>query len=135
MADHVLRLHRDRLEPAARTALPATNRVLYVLEGALTVDGRHLAVDSAWHGAGPCGTVAGPAGATVLRYELVKKDARTPGKPLLAHDIALDPRAAYLMRCDRVEFDLGAEALPHRHKGGGIRCLVHGTLEPTELPR
>jgi hypothetical protein len=33
------------------------------------------------------------------------------------------------MRCDRVEFDLGAEALPHRHKGGGIRCLVHGTLE------
>jgi hypothetical protein len=45
------------------------------------------------------------------------------------------------MRCDRVEFDLGAEALPHRHKGGGIRCLVHGTLEavlvdePIELPR
>jgi hypothetical protein len=26
------------------------------------------------------------------------------------------------MRCDRVDFDLGAEALPHRHKGGGIRC-------------
>jgi hypothetical protein len=129
MADHVLRLSRDRLEPAARTALPATNRVLYLLEGALTVDGRSLAVDAAWHGAGPCATLAGPAGATVLRYELVRKDARTPGKPLLAHDIALDPRAAYLMRCDRVEFDLGAEALPHRHKGGGIRCLVHGTLE------
>jgi hypothetical protein len=33
------------------------------------------------------------------------------------------------MRCDRVDFDLGAEALPHRHKGGGIRCLVQGTLE------
>jgi len=31
------------------------------------------------------------------------------------------------MRCDRVDFDLGAEALPHRLKGGGIRCLVHGT--------
>ena len=129
MADHVLRLSRDRLEPAARTALPATNRVLHLLEGALTVDGRSLAVDSAWHGAGPCATVAGPGGATVLRYELVTKDARTPGKPLLAHDITLDPRVAYLMRCDRVEFDLGAEALPHRHKGGGIRCLVHGTLE------
>ena len=40
------------------------------------------------------------------------------------------------MRCDRVEFDLGAEALPHRHKGGGIRCLVHGTLELCSiLPR
>ena len=129
MAAHVLRLSRDRLEPAARTALPATNRVLYLLEGALTVGSGNLAVDSAWHGAGPCAVVAGSAGATVLRYELVKKDVRTPGKPLLAHEIALDPAAAYLMRCDRVDFDFGAEALPHRHQGGGIRCLVHGTLE------
>ena len=129
MSDHVLRLSRDRLEPAARTALPAVDRVLYVLEGELTVDGRALAVDSAWHGAGACATVAGPTGATVLRYELVKKDARTPGRPLLAHDIALDANGAYLMRCDRVEFELGAEARPHRHRGGGIRYLVHGTLE------
>lgn len=129
MATYLLRLSRDRLEPAARSALPATNRVLYLLEGALTVDGRDLPVDSAWHGAGSCATTAGPAGAIVLRYELVKKDARIPGKPLLAHDIVLDPAAPYLMRCDRVEFDLGAEALPHRHRGGGIRCLVHGTLE------
>jgi hypothetical protein len=129
MAAHVLRLSRDHLEPAARTALPAMNRVLCLLEGALTIDGRTLAVDSAWHGAGACSTVAGSTGATVLRYELVKKDVRTPGKALLAHDIALDPAAAYLMRCDRVEFDLGAEALPHRHKGGGIRYLVRGALE------
>jgi hypothetical protein len=47
MPGHVLRLHRDRLEPA-----------------------------------------------TLLRYELVRKDVRTPGTPLLAHDIALDPKAA-----------------------------------------
>ena len=33
------------------------------------------------------------------------------------------------MRCDRVEFDLGGEALPHRHRGGGIRCLLAGALE------
>jgi len=45
------------------------------------------------------------------------------------HGILLDPKAAYLMRCDRVDFDLGAEALPHRHKGGGIRCLVSGSME------
>jgi hypothetical protein len=129
MPGHVLRLSRDRLEPAARTALPATNRVLYLLEGALSVDDRSVSVDSAWHGAGPCGLVAGADGATLLRYELVREDVKTPGKALLAHGIALDPPAAYLMRCDRVDFDLGAEALPHRHKGGGIRCLVHGTLE------
>lgn len=129
MAAHVLRLSRDRLEPAARTALPAMNRVLYLLDGALTVDGRPLALDSAWHGAGACATVAGATGATLLRFELAKHDARTPGRPLLAHDIELDPGGAYLMRCDRVEFDLGGEALPHRHRGGGIRCLVSGTLE------
>ncbi|HEV8615525.1 MAG TPA: hypothetical protein VGU22_08515 [Methylomirabilota bacterium] len=129
MADHVLRLTRDRLDPGARSALPATNRVLYVLEGALTVEGKNLPLDGAWHGAGACSAVAGPAGATVLRYELVGKDTPAPGTPLLQHAIALDPKAAYLMRCDRVDFDLGAEALPHRHQGGGIRCLVQGTME------
>jgi hypothetical protein len=122
-----LHLWRDRLDPEARSALPATNRVLYVLDGALSVEG--VPVNSAWHGAGACSAVAGPEGATLLRYELVSgRDARA-GELLLAHDIVLDPSKPYLMRCDRVDFDLGGEALPHRHKGGGIRCLVQGTLE------
>jgi hypothetical protein len=129
MTAHILRLTRDVLPPASRSAFPATNRVLYLLDGALTVDGKDVPVNSAWHGAGACSAVAGPGGATVLRYELVSKGGPAPGKPLLAHDILLDPQGAYLMRCDRVDFDLGAEALPHRHKGGGIRCLVQGTME------
>lgn len=128
MADHVLRLMRDRLDPGARASLPSTNRVLYVLDGALSVDGTSVPLNGAWHGAGACSAVAGPTGATVLRYELVGKDAAPRGEPLLQHDIALDPKAAYLMRCDRVDFDLGAEALLHRHKGGGIRCLIQGTM-------
>lgn len=129
MARHALRLTRDRLQPAERLELPAANRVLYVLDGALAVDGRSVPVDGAWHGATGCAAVAGPAGATVLRYELVSAGAPLAGRPLLEHDIALDPGAAYLMRCDRVDFDPGGEALPHRHKGGGIRCLVQGRLE------
>jgi quercetin dioxygenase-like cupin family protein len=129
MTAYMLRLTRDVLGPAERSAFPATNRVLYLLDGALTVSGESVPVNGAWHGAGACSTVAGPAGATVLRYELVSKDGPAPGKPLLAHDIALDPSKQYLMRCDRVDFDLGAEALAHRHKGGGIRCLVQGTME------
>ena len=129
MTAYVLRLTRDVLAPRDRSGLPAMNRVLYLLDGALTVDGKDVPVDSAWHSAGACSAVAGSSGATVLRYELVSKDAGAPGKPLLAHDIALDPSKPYLMRCDRVDFDLGAEALPHRHKGGGIRCLVQGTME------
>jgi hypothetical protein len=119
-----LHLWHDRLDPGARSALPATNRVLYVLDGALSVDG--APVNSAWYGAGACSAVAGPAGATVLRYELVSARDGGAGTLLLAHDIALDPSKPYLMRCDGVDFDLGAEALPHRHKGGDIRCLVQG---------
>jgi hypothetical protein len=129
MARHVLRFMRDRLDANTRASLPAMNRVLYVLEGALTVDGKSVPRETAWHGAGACVTVAGPAGATVLRYELISEGTPATGTPLLAQDIRLDPQAAYLMRCDRVDFDLGAEALPHRHKGGGIRCLISGTME------
>ena len=129
MARHVLRLIRDRMAANTRASLPAMNRVLYLLEGALTVDGKSIPVNSAWHGAAACSAVAGPEGATVLRYELVNEGTPATGNPMLAQDIRLDPQAAYLMRCDRVDFDLGAEALPHRHKGGGIRCLISGTME------
>ena len=129
MGRHVLRLTRDRLTGNGRESLPAMNRVLYLLEGALTVDGASVPLHGAWHGAGACTAVAGPAGATVLRYELVGEGTPAGGTPLLAQDIRLDSQAAYLMRCDRVDFDLGAEALPHRHKGGGIRCLVSGSME------
>ena len=60
-------------------ALPAANRVLYLLDGALTVDGKSVPVNGAWHGAGPCEAGAGPAGATVLRYELVGGGAAASG--------------------------------------------------------
>jgi hypothetical protein len=35
------------------------------------------------------------------------------------------------MRCDRVDFAPASVALPHGHRGGGIRCLLAGTLEVT----
>jgi len=54
------------------------------------------------------------------RYELVR--AATPtasasggeSRPVIEHPILLDPAEQYLMRCDRVDFDFGGEALPHR---------------------
>ena len=82
--------------------------------------------------------MAGPDGARVLRYELVTGSAAEAGaagrsgvesRTLLEHAIALDPAARYLMRCDRVDFDPGGEALPHGHRGGGIRCLLQGRLD------
>ena len=140
MSDFMLRLFEDTLAPGAACALPARPRVLYVRAGDLEVhaDGpaARVAADAAWHAAGACAVTAGPAGATVLRYELAggaadgaASGAGVASRLLLEHAIALDPAAPYLMRCDRVDFAPGGVALPHGHRGGGIRCLLAGTLD------
>lgn len=135
MGGWTLRLTRDALAPAAVLSLPPGNRVLYVREGAITVthEGltRALDADSAWHGAGPGSMTGGGRGAVVLRWDLVPTSSARAGDVLLEHPIDLDPAAAWLMRCDRVDFEAGGVALPHRHRGGGIRCLLTGALEVT----
>jgi quercetin dioxygenase-like cupin family protein len=134
---YTLRLCEDRLPAADRLRLSALNRILYARRGAISVvsgagDAR-VAEGQAWHGAGACEVAAGDAGAAVLRYELIRGTAPAGGdaKMLLEHAIDLDPRAEYLMRADRVDFAPGGVALPHRHRGGGIRCLIAGALEVT----
>ena len=138
---YTLRLCEDTLPVAGRGALGALNRVLYVRRGAAVLataerEGR-LAEGEAWHGAHGCEIHGGEAGATVLRYELIRGSAPLDRvstgatKVLLEHAIDLDPRAGYLMRADRVDFAPGGVALPHRHRGGGIRCLLAGALEVT----
>lgn len=137
---HALRLTEDRFSGGGWLAMPALNRVLYVLAGGLVVThGAQVAPvpeGTAWHGAHACSLVTQGPGATVLRYELRPPDAEGgpnwPGvqsRVLLEHGIRLDPGQAYLMRCDRVEFAPAGEALPHGHKGGGIRYLIAGELE------
>ena len=131
-------LFEDRLGPAVRAELPPAPRALYVREGGVDIaaaGGRtHVAADSAWHGTMGCSITGGPQGATVLRYELrgATRATAVPGvatRLLLDHPIVLDPSQPYLMRCDRVDFAPGGEALPHGHRGGGIRCLIEGALE------
>jgi len=102
-----------------------------------TVQADLAAAATAWHGTGAAVLLA-DAPAEVLRFELVRgADAAQPdadinqSRRLLEHAIELDPTRAWLMRCDRVEFAPGGVALPHGHKGGGIRCLLAGTLEVT----
>ena len=142
---YVLRLIEDRFEPGSRRARPlaALNRVLYVRSGEIvaTVEGRDTSIPAGrgWHAAGGCGVAAGAAGADVLRYELVREPGAPPtvegaqpgvtSRLVLEHPIALDPVQKYLMRNDRVDFAPGGEALAHRHRGGGIRCLLEGRLE------
>jgi quercetin dioxygenase-like cupin family protein len=122
---YTLRLCEDTLPTAGRGALAALNRVLYARRGSARVVGAEREVR------------LGEAGATVLRFELARGveplDRMSVGtsRALLEHAIDLDPRAEYLMRADRVDFAPGGVALPHRHRGGGIRCLLEGTLEVT----
>jgi quercetin dioxygenase-like cupin family protein len=133
---HALRLMRHDLAPGETLrALSPLNRVLYCLTGDFTVsmDSRRMrvAANGAWFGTSSAAVTAGPAGATVLRYELVRPGAPTDGGGalLLEHPIELAAGESYLMRCDRVDFDPGGVALPHRHRGGGIRCLIAGSME------
>src|SRR5262245_36346574 len=135
-----LRLTEDRLAGGGWLALPPLTRVLYLLAGdvAVTHGGQAVQVSGghAWHGAGQSSVTTYGRGATVLRYELLQsteeKAPEWPGvssRVVLEHALALDVGKPYLMRCDRVDFAPGGEALPHGHKGGGIRYLIAGELE------
>lgn len=130
-----LRLFRDELRPSQSRALPAALRVLYAHTGDVVV--RHadvsvaLAMDHAWLGTAACSMDAGARGAVVLRWELSPGATSSDGAAQLEQRLSLPPGGTWLMRCDRVDFDLGGVALPHRHRGGGIRCLIAGSLEVT----
>ena len=136
-----LRLTEDRLGPAARLTLSPAPRVLYARNGAVRLTAAatttHLEAGTTWHGVGDAVLLA-DAPAVLLRFELIdaagleQTDAEgAESRPLLEHAIELDPARGWLMRCDRVDFAPGGVALPHGHKGGGIRCLLAGTLEVT----
>jgi hypothetical protein len=140
-----LRLTEDRFAPSAESseALSAQSRVLYIASSQLTVwqgaAATSVEANKAWFCVGEYTARAGHEGARVLRYHLmegsVSFDSSLPfgssveGGALLEHPLEFDPGAKYLVRCDRVDFDPGAEALPHRHLGGGIRCLLVGQLD------
>ena len=84
-----------------------------------------LAPNSGWHGRHSCEIVAGKDGAEICRWEL-RHEAGAGS--VLHSELTLDPRAAYLMRCDRVDFPPGGIAYTHTHRGPGIRCLLSGEI-------
>jgi hypothetical protein len=134
-----LRLIEDTLVPGARykPALGSAAGVLYLAAGDIHVEddgdaAAPLESGRARFAAKPSAAVAGASGARVLRFELVRQPPPPAGgRVLLEHPMALDPHASWLLRCDRVDFDRGGIALPHRHRGGGIRCLLRGRLDVT----
>ena len=140
MTSHLLRLYTGTCAAGAVAApLPPLPRTIYVISGSAIVraagQAASLDANSAWCGGVAPTVTAGKDGARLLRWELVRKqDAAShsgavPDAVLtLEQEITFDPAAEYLMRCDRVGFPAGGEALTHVHQGPGIRCLLSGTI-------
>jgi quercetin dioxygenase-like cupin family protein len=136
---HSLRLVEDRLAPGAGWAAPlaALHRIVYVLEGAVALEAPGVALELAAGQAGrthvPLTARAGGDGARLLRFELVRQPPPPTGGgvAILEHPVDVAPGTTVLLRCDRVDFGPGGVALPHRHRGGGIRRLLRGRLEVT----
>jgi quercetin dioxygenase-like cupin family protein len=143
MTGYALRLLEDQLEgdTTSPTSLQAVNRVIYVVEGDITVTAEsqvtRLTANTAWHGPGMCTITPGAHGARLWRWELVSLPVDHNGlltgdtvisTAKLSCEIDLDSQSKYLMRCDRVDFPPGGIAYTHTHQGPGIRCLLLGAF-------
>ncbi|HZP37829.1 MAG TPA: cupin domain-containing protein [Methylomirabilota bacterium] len=127
---HSLRLIEDRLAAGAPAPPPTVPRVLYAREGVLIAEGGHDPAPAIGPGTPRARAAGGEA--RVYRVELVRQPPPPAGgRVLLEHPIDLAGGDGWLMRCDRVDFEPGGVAPWHRHRGGGIRCLLRGRLEVT----
>lgn len=138
MATRVLELIEDRLDAGGNVSLPATNRVVYVVEGEVEAQSggttERIGPNEARHYSGAAGLRAGEAGARLWRWELTpvsEKGGGSASRTKLRAAIPIDEDGEYLMRCDRVDFPLGGIAYTHTHQGPGIRCLYMGEFDVT----
>lgn len=141
MSGYALRLFEDQLPTGLESPalLPPANRVIYVVEGDVTISAGNGVTEAnanmAWYGAEACTVIPGARGARLWRWELVRLPVQHHGllagesvvsTQKLVHGVMLDPWSQYLMRCDRVDFPPGGIAYTHTHQGPGIRCLLLG---------
>jgi len=134
----ILRLYEDTLSADATldATLPATPRMVFVVHGLATIDGRGFADGEAWFGEGSLALTPGKAGVTCWRFELAPSAAPTGtarGRGVVSHEklaVPLDrlPSGDLLMRGDSVAFPPGGCAYLHTHQGPGIRCLIDGGI-------
>jgi len=131
----VLRLVEDVFSDGAEMILGAEPRMIFVLHGAIAVDGKTFIDGEAWSGQDGAKFVAGPAGAMCWRYELspsVSDDVvianGVTSRTKLAAPLEFLPKSDLLLRGDSVAFPPGGVAYLHRHQGPGIRCLIEGGI-------
>jgi hypothetical protein len=134
----VLRLYEDTWcgDGVLDAPLPAMPRMIFVVHGAMMIDGRMLADGEAWHGQHATNPTAGKFGVTCWRWELAPAGAgggAASGRGIASREklsARLDtlPQGDLLMRGDSVAFPPGGCAYLHRHQGPGIRCLLEGGI-------
>ena len=140
--NYELRLYLDQLTAkSAPIELKKTYaRAIYIVEGSLAIKNGvstrlTLSKNSAISIPESFIFSGGSVDATILRWELVKeseganKILSARSTMLLAGKLSLGDLSNYLIRCDKVEFPPEGEALTHKHQGGGIRCLLFGSIE------
>ena len=135
-----LRIYHDHFTENVEAKLTVERRLVYCVAGDATLTSAErkstIADDEAWFGDREAHVVGGAEGARLWRWELVTPDAgpgeiRADGvKSTSAGDFELEIEASVplLMRCDRVSFPLGGEALTHVHAAPGVRCQLTGNL-------
>jgi hypothetical protein len=131
----IMRLYEDVLSSAAPATLmlPALPRMIFLLHGSATIDGRTLNEGEVWHGEEAVTVAAGSAGASTWRFELAQGDAADDQLPALSRQklaarVETLPAGDLLLRGDSVAFPPGGCAYLHRHRGPGIRCLIEGGI-------
>jgi quercetin dioxygenase-like cupin family protein len=136
MSTHTLRLVTDRFAAGASFALPPLRRAAYVFAGSAIVraggQSASLERNGVWCGNAAPTVIAGRSGATVLRFELAT-GARSSAADGADSTVGIEapitlPAGELLLRCDRVDFPPGGEALTHVHQGPGIRYLIAGSI-------
>lgn len=133
----ILRLYEDTIGGGlAAMSLPALPRMIFVVHGAATIDGKVFKDGEAWHGEGAPSIAPGKDGVTLWRFELAAggTSGTTISAPGLRSTQKLSalletiPAGDLLLRGDSVAFPPGGCAYLHRHAGPGIRCLLEGGI-------
>ncbi len=140
-AIHALQLYKNGLDAdAVLTSAPVPrHRFVFVARGAATVDGRTLEPENAAYGSGEMAVRAGPEGAELWRWELVRVSEQpllTQGDGVHSHhivtqeidSIGLGVRDRWLFRCDGIEIARDGVAPLHVHPGPGLRCMIEGAM-------
>ena len=132
----VLGLFEDSISSGASLRLPALPRMIFVVHGVVSIDGKSFGDGEAWSGEGAVSLTPGQDGTTVWRYELaassapsgVASSAGVRSREKLSAELKTIPQGELLLRGDSVAFPPGGCAFLHKHWGPGLRCLIDGGI-------